>query len=83
MDGWTFIFNAAYGSCQTVCPLTYQGKTIAIIKQMDYTLPGSSLIDMDKLYELIDSLDKQVYQAPINAMIGNHQQNIPEQQVFD
>ncbi|QGQ97295.1 hypothetical protein EHS13_21595 [Paenibacillus psychroresistens] len=58
--------------------LDYQGKTLVIIKQVEYVLPGSSLIDMVKLQQLLNNLDKQVYQAPVNAKIGNHQENIPE-----
>jgi vancomycin resistance protein YoaR len=59
--------------------IDYHGKTIAIIKHVEYTIPGSSLIDMAKLRQLLNDLDRQVYQAPIDAKIGDHQQNIPDQ----
>jgi vancomycin resistance protein YoaR len=59
--------------------LNLQGKTIAIIKHADYTLPGSSIIDMVKFSRLVNGLDRQIYQAPVNAKIGSLEQNIPEQ----
>lgn len=59
--------------------IDYQGKTIDIIKHADYTLPGSSIIDTAKFSQLLDDLDRRIYQAPVNARIGRHEQNIPEQ----
>lgn len=59
--------------------IDYSGKTIAIINRMDYLLPGSSLIDMDKWNHLLNTLDRQIFRAPINAKIGDHEQIIPEQ----
>lgn len=59
--------------------IDYQGKTIGIIKHVDYTLPGSSMIDMAKLHQLLKDLDRQTYQAPVDARIGDHEQIIPEQ----
>jgi vancomycin resistance protein YoaR len=59
--------------------IEYQGKTIGIIKQVEYSLPGSSLIDMDKLNHMLNDLDRQIYRAPVNAKIGDHAQIIPEQ----
>jgi vancomycin resistance protein YoaR len=59
--------------------IEYHGNTIGIIKHLDYTLPGSSMIDMAKLHQLLNDLDRQIYQPPVNAKIGDHEQNIPEQ----
>jgi vancomycin resistance protein YoaR len=59
--------------------IDYQGKTIGIIKRMDYTLAGSSMLDMVKLDQLLNELDRQIYQPPVNAKIGDYEQNIPEQ----
>jgi vancomycin resistance protein YoaR len=59
--------------------IEYQGNTIGIIKHVDYTLPGSSMLDMAKLRQLLNDLDRQIYRAPVNAKIGDYDQTIPEQ----
>jgi vancomycin resistance protein YoaR len=59
--------------------INHHGQTIDIVKHADYVLPGSSMIDMVKFRQLLDDLDRQIYQAPVNAKIGNQEQNIPEQ----
>jgi vancomycin resistance protein YoaR len=59
--------------------INHQGNTIDSIKHADYTLPGSSIIDMVKFSKLLNTLDRRIYQAPVNAKIGSQEQNIPEQ----
>ena len=48
------------------------GESVITVNRMDYTspFPDIPLIDIEKLSELLDVVDKQTYQAPKNAYIS-------------
>ncbi len=56
-----------------------QGPTAIIVDRADYVLPALPLVDLDKFDRLLDRLDRQIYQAPQNARIGDHGEIVPEQ----
>ncbi|MDM5337169.1 VanW family protein [Fictibacillus enclensis] len=53
--------------------LVQQGQTIAIIQRKDFTvpLPGTPVLDTEKLKVFTDKLEGQVYRPPINARIND------------
>src|SRR5690348_13291892 len=55
-----------------------QGQTINVVKHDYYSLPGSSMIDIVKFHQLLNDLDRRIYQAPVNAEIDNHERIISE-----
>lgn len=59
--------------------LEQQGRTIWTADRADYSLPGQTMLDMDKLDKLIDKVDRQSYKAPVNAKIGDNERIVPEQ----
>jgi vancomycin resistance protein YoaR len=59
--------------------INHQGQTAIIVKRADYKLPALPMIDMDKFNQLINGLERQVYQLPHNAKIGSHGEILPEQ----
>jgi vancomycin resistance protein YoaR len=56
-----------------------EGQPVIIVKRADYKLPALPLINPDKLSRLLEGLERQIYQIPINAKIGDHGEIIPEQ----
>ncbi|TMV43824.1 hypothetical protein FE783_34215 [Paenibacillus mesophilus] len=58
--------------------LELQGQPIVTANRSDYSLPGQTMIDMDKLDRLIDHADRRTYQPPVNAKIGDNGKIIPE-----
>ncbi|RBW69797.1 VanW family protein [Bacillus taeanensis] len=58
-----------------------QGKTIDTVNRTDFTisLPGTELINVNKLDEFIDKLDQKIYRLPINAKIDDQGQIIAGQ----
>lgn len=62
--------------------VTHQGRTEIIVNRSDYTLPSLPLVDLDKLDQLLDKLDKKIYQPPQNAKIGDNGGIVPEQAGF-
>jgi vancomycin resistance protein YoaR len=57
----------------------YRGQTILSVNRSDYTLPALPLIDADKFEQLLDTIDRQIYQEPANAKIGDHGNIVSEQ----
>jgi vancomycin resistance protein YoaR len=58
--------------------LEHQGQPILTANRADYSLPGQTMIDMDKLDRLIDNADRRTYQPPVNAKIGDNGKIVPE-----
>ena len=61
--------------------VTQQGQTIASIDREDFSLPlpGTPMVDDEKLRIFIDKLDQQVYRAPINATLNDQGGIVPGQ----
>jgi vancomycin resistance protein YoaR len=59
--------------------INHQGQQAIIVKRDDYKLPTLPLINLDKFNQLLDGLERQIYQIPHNAKIGDHREIIPEQ----
>jgi vancomycin resistance protein YoaR len=57
------------------------GQTLAIIDRMQYTLPlsGVPLVDEAKMEQLVKRIERQVYQAPVNAIIDEQGRIVSEQ----
>lgn len=58
--------------------LTNEGETIAVINRDDYTIPlvGVPMVDENKYNQFIETLDRQVYKKPVDAIINDHGQII-------
>ncbi len=54
------------------------GKTIASIDSAAYRLPVFPLLRQDRLDQLLDDLDRQIYEEPRNAKIGSRGEIVPE-----
>jgi vancomycin resistance protein YoaR len=54
--------------------LVQQGQTIAIIQRKDFMvpLPGTPVLDTEKLKQFTEKLEGQVYRPPINARINDY-----------
>ncbi|MCY7482944.1 VanW family protein [Paenibacillus alvei] len=50
----------------------HQGRQLAAVHRSDYSLPGVTVVDNHKLNKLMDSLDRQVAVAPLNASLNEH-----------
>lgn len=61
--------------------ITRDGQPIAYVNRSDFSvpLPGLPLLNTKKYHEFINNLDKQVYKKPIDAVLDNHGNIIPEQ----
>ena len=61
--------------------VTQQGQTIASVDRENFSLPlpGTPMIDDEKLRTFIDTLDQQVYRAPINARLNDQGGIVPGQ----
>ncbi|GGG13490.1 VanW family protein [Paenibacillus abyssi] len=59
--------------------ITFQGQAAITVDRDEFTLPGTSMIDLEKLDSLLNLLDKRIYQEPQNAHINGQGQIIPEQ----
>jgi vancomycin resistance protein YoaR len=57
----------------------YRGETLISVNRADYTLPALPVIDANKFDKLLATVDRQIYQEPVNAKIGDHGNIIPEQ----
>lgn len=60
----------------------HQGKTAIIADRKDYTLPALPLVNWDKFDHLVDDLDREIYQPPQNAKIGDNGKIVPEKEGF-
>lgn len=58
--------------------LELQGQTLLSANRSDYSLPGQTFVDPDKLEKLIGTAERMTYEAPINAKIGANGSIIPE-----
>lgn len=56
-----------------------QGRTIMTVDRIDYSLPGQTMVDPDKLAKLIEKIDRLTYVPPKNAVIGDSGGIVPEQ----
>lgn len=59
--------------------IEHQGQQIAAIHQSEISCPGVTIVDDSKLNKLMDSVDRQVRIAPINASLNGHGGILPEQ----
>lgn len=61
--------------------VTQQGQPIASVDRENFSLPlpGTPMVDDEKLRTFIDKLDQQVYQAPINARLNDQGGIVPGQ----
>ncbi|MDF2659686.1 MAG: hypothetical protein K0Q94_2477 [Paenibacillus sp.] len=50
--------------------IQHEGQRMATAVRNEYTLPGQSMVDGDRLGRLMDELDRKMYRAPENARIG-------------
>ncbi|XEC97281.1 VanW family protein [Paenibacillus tarimensis] len=50
-----------------------------IVNRTEYSLPGMSIIDLDKLDQIMDEIDKKISREPRNAYIGENGQMMSEQ----
>ncbi|KAB7704217.1 hypothetical protein F9802_18145 [Bacillus aerolatus] len=59
--------------------INQQGQAIANINRADVLspFPGTPLIDVDKYNHFIEKLEREIYQAPVNAAINNQGEIIP------
>lgn len=57
----------------------HRGKTVASIDSSAYRLPVFPLLRQDRLDQLLDDLDRQVFEKPRDAKIGSSGEIIPEQ----
>ncbi|WP_245808933.1 VanW family protein [Shouchella patagoniensis] len=61
--------------------LMHEGETIVSLHREEFFDPvlGQTTIEQNKLEELIDNVEKQVYKAPVNATLGTYGEIIEEQ----
>ncbi|USG64428.1 VanW family protein [Brevibacillus ruminantium] len=61
--------------------ITWKGNPLAYVDRADYTLPfsGVPLVDEARLDEVRKTIEKKVYKPPVNAIINEQGQIIPEQ----
>lgn len=56
-----------------------RGETAIIVNRTDYRLTALPIIDWDKFDQLLDKLEGEIYQPPVNAIIGDHGRIVSEQ----
>ncbi|SFS64558.1 VanW family protein [Paenibacillus sp. BC26] len=59
--------------------VSLRGQTPVVIYRDDFASPGFTMVDLDKLDQLIKTLDRQSYEAPRNAIINDRGGITPEQ----
>ncbi|UVI32763.1 VanW family protein [Paenibacillus spongiae] len=59
--------------------IVHKGHPVGSLNRVEYEIPASSLVDLDKFDSYLNELDKRIIQAPRNAVIGDHGGIIPEQ----
>lgn len=52
--------------------IQHEGQRMASAARNDYALPGQSMIDLNRFGRLLDELDRKMYRAPQNALIGTN-----------
>ncbi|KON71142.1 hypothetical protein AKG34_07360 [Peribacillus butanolivorans] len=59
--------------------VTQQGQTIAVVKRAEVSMPflDVPMMDVDKYNQLIEKIDSQVYQEPVNATIDKNGNILP------
>lgn len=59
--------------------VTQQGQTIAVVKRADVSMPflDVPMMDVDKYNQLIEKIDRHVYQEPVNATIDKNGNILP------
>ncbi|QHT60958.1 hypothetical protein GXP70_14045 [Paenibacillus lycopersici] len=78
---WSNQHQPAGGEEQTDGRLsvTLRGQNAAVIDRADYASPGFTMVDLDKFDRLVTALDQRSYEAPRNAIIGDHGGIVPEE----
>ncbi|SEO93401.1 VanW family protein [Paenibacillus sp. OV219] len=51
--------------------VTLHGQPSVIINRADYASPGFTMVDLDKFDRLVKTLERQSYEAPLNAVIND------------
>ncbi|MBD2847742.1 VanW family protein [Paenibacillus sp. IB182496] len=62
---------APQAAAATGWTITHEQTIVAEVQAADYTLAGTSLIDLGALETLMDRIDEHVARAPVNARIGS------------
>ncbi|EST11432.1 VanW family protein [Sporolactobacillus laevolacticus] len=57
--------------------ITQHGQTIVEVNRSDYTYPLAQMMNQEKYNQLINKLDRQVFQAPVNARIDEQGAIVP------
>ncbi|MEF3304546.1 VanW family protein [Paenibacillus sp. GYB003] len=57
--------------------LENDGRNILTINRADFSLPGQTMVDTDKLNRLLDKAERLTYEAPKNAKFGDGGQIVP------
>ncbi|NBD24854.1 VanW family protein [Paenibacillus glycinis] len=58
--------------------VSVRGQAAVVIHRAEYASPGFTMVDLNKFDRLVASLEKQSYEAPRNAYIGDHGGIVPE-----
>jgi vancomycin resistance protein YoaR len=77
MVGMLLLFHQVYAPDHLT--INHQGQSAIIINRAEYKLLALPLIDLDKFNQLLNVIERQIYQLPHNAKIGDHGEIIPEQ----
>ncbi|WP_096435147.1 VanW family protein [Alteribacter populi] len=74
------IFSLININTPDILTVTFEGETIATVNKSEYTDPlfGKTMVDADKYRELVESIDQEVDEDPVNAMIDEHGRVISE-----
>ncbi|SFJ36160.1 Vancomycin resistance protein YoaR, contains peptidoglycan-binding and VanW domains [Paenibacillus sp. UNC496MF] len=56
-----------------------RGQNAVVIHRADYASPGFTMVDLDKFDRLVEQLKRRSYEAPRNAIIGDHGGIVAEQ----
>ncbi|MUT68844.1 VanW family protein [Paenibacillus sp. NEAU-GSW1] len=64
---------------QDTITIEHKGETIGQLNRTDMTLPGTVLVNPELFERLQAKIERQVYEAPQNAYIGDHGQVLPDQ----
>jgi len=79
MAGIMLLLQSPVGDVLTIHS---EGEKVAEISLSEYGLPALPLIDPEKLEQFSAELDRRIFRKPVNAVIGDRGEIVPEQKGF-
>lgn len=69
---WLYAALLLQPAVQEPITLEREGQTITEVERSEYALPGQTMVDADKLEQLVDDVARKVLRPPVDAAIAGH-----------